>query len=89
MARPARVVQEIAASNTAEIHSLVLVAGLVVDNRRYHMIIYLTKVAMFLHTVFHDAKSHFFLGFGADADDRNDLRRSRFMLASNFLVGTR
>lgn len=42
-----------------------------------------------MHTAFHEAKSHFFLGFGADADARNDLRRSRFMLASNFLVGTR
>jgi hypothetical protein len=42
-----------------------------------------------MHTVPHEAKSHFFLGLGAYADARNDLRRSRFMLASNFLVGTR
>lgn len=53
------------------------------------MIIYLTKVRMYMHTAFHEVKSHFFLGFGAAADARNDLRRSRFMLASNFLVGTR
>jgi hypothetical protein len=53
------------------------------------MIIYLTKVAMFLHNPFHEAKSHFFLGFGAEADARSCLRRSRFMLANNFLVGTR
>jgi len=53
------------------------------------MIIYLTKVRVWMHTPTYEAKSHFFLGFGADADARNDLRRSRFMLAKSFRVGTR
>lgn len=53
------------------------------------MIIYLTKVLTFPHNPLHEAKPHFLLGFGADADARNDLRMSRFILANNFLVGTR
>jgi len=35
-----------------------------------------------------EVKYHLFLGFAADADARNCLRRSRFMDASNFRVGT-
>ena len=35
-----------------------------------------------------EAIGYFFLGLGADAEAFNVLRRSRLMLASNFLVGT-
>jgi hypothetical protein len=31
---------------------------------------------------------YFFLGLAAEAEARNDLRKSRLMLASSFLVGT-
>jgi hypothetical protein len=41
-----------------------------------------------MDTPIHEVKAHFFLGLGGEADARNDLRRSRFMLASNFRVGT-
>ena len=59
-----------------------------VDTRPYRMIIHLTKVTMFRHTVFHEVKTHFFLGLAA-ADGRIFRRKSRFMLASNFRIGTR
>jgi hypothetical protein len=36
-----------------------------------------------------EAKFYFFLGLAAEADARKDLRKSRLMLASNFLLGTR
>ncbi len=36
-----------------------------------------------------EANSYFFLGLAAEAAARSDLRKSRLMLASNFLVGTR
>jgi hypothetical protein len=36
-----------------------------------------------------EANSYLFLGLAAEADALNDLRKSRLMLASNFLVGTR
>jgi len=36
-----------------------------------------------------EAKYHPFLGLAAAADGRNALRKSRLMLASSFLVGTR
>ena len=36
-----------------------------------------------------EANSYFFLGLAAEAETRNDRRKSIFMLASNFLVGTR
>jgi hypothetical protein len=38
---------------------------------------------------FMDIKCHPFLVLAADADGRNAFRKSRLMLASNFLVGTR
>ncbi len=34
-------------------------------------------------------KGYFLLGLVAEADARNDFRKSRLMLANNFLVGTR
>ncbi len=36
-----------------------------------------------------EATGHLFLGLAAEADARNEFRKSRLMLASNFLVGTR
>jgi hypothetical protein len=36
-----------------------------------------------------EANSYLFLGLAAEADARNERRKSTFMLASNFLVGTR
>ena len=36
-----------------------------------------------------EANHYFFLGLAAEADARKDLRKSRLMLASSFLVGTR
>jgi hypothetical protein len=35
-----------------------------------------------------EAIHHFFFGLTAEADGRNDRRKSRLMLASSFLVGT-
>jgi len=35
-----------------------------------------------------EANGYVFLGLAAEADARNDLRKSCLMLASNFLVGT-
>jgi hypothetical protein len=36
-----------------------------------------------------EANCYFFLGLAAEADGRKDRRKSRLMLASSFLVGTR
>jgi hypothetical protein len=36
-----------------------------------------------------EANSYFFLGLAAEAVGLSDLRKSRLMLASSFLVGTR
>ena len=52
-------------------------------------IIYLTKAAFPRSLLLYEAKSHFFLGFAADAEACNCFLKSRFMLANNFLVGTR
>jgi len=35
-----------------------------------------------------EANCHPFFGLAADADTRNDVRKSRLMLANSFLVGT-
>jgi len=51
-------------------------------------IIHLTKVNPSRTLLLYEAKSHFFLGLAAEAEARSCLRISRFMLASNFLVGT-
>jgi hypothetical protein len=52
------------------------------------MIIYLTKVRLAGIMVLHEPEPHFFLGFAAEAVARNCLRRSFFMLARSFRVGT-
>jgi hypothetical protein len=52
------------------------------------MIIYLTKAIPHANILVHEAKSHFFLGLAAEADARSCLRKSLFMLATSFLVGT-
>jgi hypothetical protein len=53
------------------------------------MIIHLTKAQQCRTLFLYEAKSHFFLGFAVEADACNCFRRSRFMLASSFRVGTR
>src|SRR5437660_12592755 len=55
---------------------------------RPRTIIYLTKVEGCTMLLLYEAKSHFFLGLGADALARICLRKSRFMDASNLRVGT-
>jgi hypothetical protein len=35
-----------------------------------------------------EVTGHFFFGLATEADARKDLRKSRLMLASSFLVGT-
>ena len=53
------------------------------------MIIHLTKVRSWEHNLSHGAKSHFLLGLAAELDACNCFRKSRFMLASSFRIGTR
>jgi hypothetical protein len=59
------------------------------SNRNYTgKIIHLTKVKPYLNILSHGSKSHRFFGLEAEADGRNCLRKSLFMDAINFLVGT-
>jgi hypothetical protein len=52
------------------------------------MIIHLTKVNFYGIMRYMEANCHPFLGLAEEADGRSDRRKSRLMLASNFLVGT-